>query len=120
MKNIKKIALLAITFSSIQFNCWSLDLIPVLTNNIMGNSLNVYQIPSEDYIFNFLKNKNDFEILESNGKTALFSKNDEFYFIGETDKNMTGFILQGKVKFMVKAIGQIAFKKLLEKASTQN
>lgn len=120
MMLLRKLALIFMIFLFTNFKSQALNLDPVLTDKIMGTFLRAYQLPYENYIFDFFESESDFEKLESEEKTALFFKGDEFYFIGETDKNMTGFILQGKTKFMVKAIGQIAYKKLLDKANSKS
>lgn len=94
----------------------AIKLTPIHEEKVMGTEIKVYQIPSNSYLYNKFSEKNGHEILELGENMIITQKDGKYYFIGETEKNLTGFVVSGGNRVIVLGVGRIAQGKLLKQA----
>ncbi|MGL4732588.1 MAG: hypothetical protein ACRDB2_02605 [Fusobacteriaceae bacterium] len=94
----------------------AIKLIPIHEEKVMGTKIKVYQIPTTKYLYNKFTEKNGHEVLESGENMLITQKEGLYYFIGETEKNLTGFVVSGNNRIIVLGVGHIAQGKLLKQA----
>lgn len=94
----------------------AVKLVPIHQEKVMGTQIKVYQIPANRYLYNKFTEKNGHEILEYGENMVMTQKDGLYYFVGETGKNLTGFVVSGNSRVIVLGVGHIAQGKLLKQA----
>ncbi|MGL4402558.1 MAG: hypothetical protein ACRCTS_02355 [Fusobacteriaceae bacterium] len=94
----------------------ALKLVPIHEEKVMGTKIKVYQIPSNRYLYSKFSEKNGHHIIDSGENMLITQKDGLYYFIGESEKNLTGFVVSGNNRIIVLGVGHVAQGKLLKQA----
>ncbi|MGL4980989.1 MAG: hypothetical protein ACRC40_03615 [Fusobacteriaceae bacterium] len=111
---MKKFTLTLMFFLSIPI--FAVKLIPVHEQKVMGTKIKVYQIPNSKYLYGKFTEKDGYQVIDYGENMLISQKDGLYYFIGETEKNLTGFVVSGNSRIMVLGVGHVAQGKLLKQA----